>query len=116
MVTNVKGKSYKEKLAAMGMSTLEESRKRGDLIRMYGIKTGKDSVEISTWFTPGQKGALSTRLVTGCLNVEKRRGKNEVRNNIWSISVIDTWNSLPDYVKASPDVNTFKNSIDNLLS
>ena len=118
MVTNVKGKSYEEKLADMGMSTLEERRKRGDLIQMFRIMTGKDKVDLSTWFTPAEarEGALSTRLVTGCLNVEKMRGKKEVRNNFWSVRVIDTWNSLPDSVKTSPDVNTFKNSIDNLKS
>ena len=116
MVTNVKGKGYEEKLAAMDMSTLEERRKRGDLIQMYRIMTGKDKVDLSTWFTPAEarEGALSTRLVTGCLNVEKMRGKKEVRNNFWSVRVIDTWNSLPNSVKTSPDVNTFKNSIDNL--
>ena len=61
MVTNVKGKSYEEKLAAMGMSTLEERRKRGDLIQMFRIMTGKDKVDLATWFTPAEarEGALS---------------------------------------------------------
>ena len=44
MVTNVKGKSYEEKFTSLGMLTLEERRKRGELIQMNRIMTGNDMI------------------------------------------------------------------------
>ena len=116
MVTNLKGRSYKERLAELGMTTLEDRRRRGDLIQMYRVIAGKDRVDPSTWFTPTQErqGAMSTRLITGCHNVEKLRGNTEVRKNFWAVRVVDSWNSLPDAVKNSPTVEFFKNSLYNL--
>ena len=118
MVTNLRGKTYVERLAEMGMTTLENRRRRGDLIQMFRVMAGKDRVEPSTWFLPSQnrEGAMSTRLTSGCLNVERKHGRTEVRKNFWSVRVVDTWNTLPDSVKSSPSVDIFKNSIDNLMA
>ena len=101
----------------MGMTTLEDRRRRGDLIQMYRVIAGKDRVDPSTWFTPTQErqGAMSTRLITGCNNVEKLQGNTEVRKNLWAVRVVDSWNSLPDAVKNSPIVDFFKNCLDNLM-
>ena len=63
MVTNLKSKNYEEKLVEMKMVTMEERRKRGDLIQMYKVLSGKDDVSTSSWFDmalPGA-GATSTR-------------------------------------------------------
>ena len=100
------------------MSTLEDRRKRGDLIQMFGVMSERNRVDTSTWFKPAvpRQGALTTRLVSGYLNVERTQGRTEIRRNFWSVRVVDAWNSLPDTVKASPSVDTFKNSIDNLLA
>ena len=98
MVTNLRGKTYVERLAEMGMTTLENRRRRGDLIQMFRVMAGKDRVEPSTWFLPSQnrEGAMSTRLTSGCLNVERKEGRTEIRKNFWSVRVVDTWNTLPD--------------------
>ena len=52
MVSNLKGKSYEERLAEVNMTTLEKRRERGDLITMYRIMTGQDDVDPSLWFQP----------------------------------------------------------------
>jgi len=41
MVTNLKGRTYQERLSELNMVTLEERRKRGDLVEMYKTITGK---------------------------------------------------------------------------
>ena len=96
MVTNLKDRNCKERLAELGMTTLEDRRRRGDLIQMYRVMAGKDRVNPFTWFTPTQErqGAMSTRLITGFHNVEKLRGNTEVRKNFWAVRVVDSWNSL----------------------
>ena len=118
MVTNLRGRTYGERLAELGMTSLEDRRRRGDLIQMFRIMAGKDQVDPSTWFAQPQnrEGAMATRLTSGWLNVERKLGRTEVRKNFWSVRVVDTWNALPDSVKSSSTVDIFKNSIDNLMA
>ena len=117
MVTNFKGKTYEEKLAEAGMTTLEERRKRGDLIQAYRVLNEVDNVDPSLWFTRElpRAGAASTRQADGFMNVVRRNeSKLDIRKNFWSNRVVDSWNSLPDSVKQTKTLDWFKNSIDNL--
>ena len=115
MVTNLKGRGYSERLAEMGMITLEERRRRGDLVQVYKVLSGKDKVDYSRWFDLAQprEGASSTRSTSGALNVKRKEGKWELRKNFWSVRVCDDWNNLPDLVKQQPTTNSFKNALDN---
>ena len=114
MVTNLKGKRYEEKLAGMGMITLEE-RRRGNLVQMYKVLSGKDKVDYRRWFELAQprEGASSTRSTSGTHNVKRNEGRHDLRKNFWSVRVCDDWNNLPDLVKQQPTTNCFKNSLDN---
>ena len=50
------------------------------------------------------------------MNLERGEARGEIRRNFWSQRVVDPWNSLPDSVKESVLIDTFKNCIDNLLA
>ena len=99
----------------MKMVTLEERRRRGDLVQMYKILSGKDDVNYATWFsfTNPREGAASTRSTSGALNVVRNEGRTELRKNFWSVRVCDEWNNLPDMIKMQSTTNSFKNSLDN---
>ena len=115
LMTNLKCKTYEGRLKELGLTTLEERRKRGDMITMFRIMTGKDKVDPSLWFslTTPRSGAASTRQNTGWLNVEKPpRSSWELRRNQFSQRTVDDWNLLPDWVKQVSTVNSFKNSLD----
>ena len=45
MVTDLRGNTYEERLAELGMVTLEKRRERGDLIQAYKTLSGKDQVD-----------------------------------------------------------------------
>ena len=47
-VTNLKGKNYEDRLKELGMDTLLERRKRGDLIQAYKVFSGKNNVDSKT--------------------------------------------------------------------
>ena len=119
MVTNFRGRTYEEKLAEAGMTTLEERRRRGDLLQAYKVIRGVDDVDPSLWFDMVQPraGAMTTREVSGAHNVkrEERQINTEIRKNFWSQRIIDPWNNLPDEVKQAESLNVFQNGIDNLL-
>ena len=118
MVTNFRGRTYEEKLAEAGMTTLEVRRRRGDLIQAYRVLRQVDEVDPQVWFSTTQTrdGATATRQNRGFMNVERGVATGEIRKNFWSQRVVDPWNSLPDSVKESPSLDTFKNCIDNLLA
>ena len=99
------------------MVTLEERRRRGDLIQAYRVFNEVDDVDPSLWFHMDQprEGELATRQKSGHLNVKRGKGKTEVRRSFWSQRVTDPWNGLPDQVKQAESLDSFKNGIDNLL-
>ena len=99
------------------MTTLEERRRRGDLIQAYRILRQVDDVDPGIWFNSVQArdGATATRQTRGFMNVERgERNPKEIRKNFWSLRVIDPWNNLPDLVKQADSLDAFKNGIDNL--
>ena len=114
MISNLSG-TYEEKLAALGLPTLEESRKRGDMIEMYKIMTGKSKLKPEIFFTPAQvrSGAQNTRGNSGFLNVEEPvLSKTDLRRYFFSQRCPRLWNSLPDAVKQAGTINGFKAAYD----
>jgi hypothetical protein len=97
------------------MVTLEERRKRGDLVQMFRTVSCKEKVNAAWWFRPAsvREGAASTWQSSGALNVERNEGRTEIGKHFWSVRVFAEWNSLPDIFKTQPSVNSFKNALDN---
>ena len=115
MVSNMRGKTYEERLLEANMTTLETRRHRGDLIQMYRIMSGKDDVSPNTWFqtmADNRGDGVGTRQATGLYNVLPKQGRSEIREHFFSQRVVAPWNSLPNWVKQSTTVNMFKNRLD----
>ena len=116
MVTNFKGRTYEEKLAEAGMVTLEERRRRGDLVQAFRVFNGVDNVDPDIWFTTveAREGATATRQARGYMNVTRADGRSlDIRRNFWSQRVTGPWNNLPNEVKEAKTLNNFKNGLDN---
>ena len=116
MVSNLKGRTYEERLLETNMTTLEARRVRGDLIQMYRIMSGKDDVRPSIWFhtmADFRGTGVGTRQARGLYNVHPQESQGQVRKNFFSQRVVAPWNALPDQVKQATSVNMFKNSLDD---
>jgi ribonuclease P/MRP protein subunit RPP40 len=65
MVAGLKGKTYQDKLREVGLTSLEDRRDRGDMIKTFRIIHGLDSVETGTRFQMAGdrawEGAVNTR-------------------------------------------------------
>ena len=109
-------KSYEDKLAELGLDSLIDRRKRGDLIQMFKVCSGKLNVKPEIWFTmcDQRNGATTTRNQGGHLNVELPTWNGEIRRNFWSVRVCEDWNSLPNSVKQAETEDCFKNRLDEL--
>ena len=82
------------------------------MITVYRILTGKDKVDANQCFQQ-MVGAASIRQNRGFLGPEKPpASKLDMRRNHFSQRVLEDWNNLPDWVKMSKDVNSFKNKLD----
>jgi len=61
-VVGLRGRTYEEKLAELGMRTLENRRKRLDLVQTFKIIKGIDKVESTLMFTTvGDQNSRLTR-------------------------------------------------------
>ena len=54
-----------------------------------------------------------TKARTNSLKISKPHWKEKVRSNYFMVRVVNTWNSLPEYVVTAPNLNTFKARLDS---
>jgi hypothetical protein len=111
----LKGRVYEDRLGEVGLTSLVERRRRGDMITMFRLMSGKDRVDSTLWFDMAtqREGATSTRQVRGHLNVDiPQPDRLQLRRGQFSQRVAVFWNSLPDWVKVAATLNNFKNNLD----
>lgn len=119
--------SYEEKLRQIGLPSLFERRRRGDMIQTFKIINQFDDVDHAVWFTFAADGHRPTRgntEVAGDGSMNDRltlKGvtpppSTEIRRNFFSQRVIQPWNELPEQVKRSVSLNSFKNQYDKLYA
>ena len=113
MVKGLKKLPYETRLKRLGIYTLERRRLRGDLIETFKILTGKERIDFKKFF----ELADTTSWLRGhSLKLYKPRCHTTLRQNFFSIRVINEWNKLPQSVIEAPSVNAFKNRLDKYWS
>jgi ribonuclease P/MRP protein subunit RPP40 len=122
MMSDVKGKTYEERLKELEMTTLSERRGRGDLIETYKVMRGHSRVDKNEWFKiMAGDTARGTRATTSITEegeerrtdiIYKEKAKQETRKNFFTLRVARKWNQLPEEVKQAKTVNEFKNKYD----
>ena len=118
------GTSYEEKLKEVGLTSLVERRRRGDMLQTYKILNKIDDVDYHTWFSKIDEHHQKTRQAVSILpdgniaatdNLVKPKFKLDIRKNFFSCRVVDPWNNLPEEVRRSEDVVAFKKNYDAWL-
>ncbi len=111
-VTALHGRSYEEKLAELGLETLESRRTRLDLIQAFKIIGGHDDVDHTLWFRIIPEHRLNpTRHTAGGLTLEMPASRLDTRRNFFSLRVVQSWNRLPIETRKATTVQQFKNRI-----
>ena len=88
------------------------------MIQVYKIMSKQDDVEPGIWFESLEDHSgeeIRTRYSAGLYNVRQQVSNSDVRRNFFSQRVCNSWNALPDHVKAATSVNMFKNQYDLLF-
>ena len=119
------GDSYEDKLQEVGLTTLVDRRRRGDMLETYKIMNEIDDVDYRTWFTKVDEQHQKTRqavtisedgTVLATDNLMKPKSKLEIQKNFFSCRVVDHWNNLPDDVRKAANVPEFKKKYDDHMA
>ncbi len=99
---------YEERCETLGLQTLEERRKRGDMIETFKLLHGFEDIPYTRFFQ------LSTANLRGhSLKLAKPdHWRTSLRGNSFALRVINDWNALPESVVSSPTIATFKSRYD----
>ena len=117
MVSGLKSTTYEDRLAEVGLTSLVDRRRRGDMIEVWKILHGKENVEKAKWFTMAADAAQRpTRQSSSPFALKPPEWKGVIRKNFFSNRVVSHWNSLPLSLQSCTNINTFKNTYDSLFS
>jgi hypothetical protein len=106
MVSGLKSKEYETRILELGLPTLEDRRRETDMVQTFKIVNGFDQVNSKIWFSKAVD--RGTRGSTCYDNMAKQRSSLDLRCHFFSQRVVDIWNGLPDEVKQSRNVCSFK--------
>ena len=115
LVWGLKELSYEERLERLKLFSLEERRLRGDLIQTFKLLTGKENVDHEIFFnhsTTNLRGH-SLKLSKSQCNKLCRRFFQPESNKVWTMRMVNGWNSLSEFMVSAPSTNIFKNRVDN---
>jgi hypothetical protein len=119
LVPELRSTPYVGRREALGWTTLEDRRRRGDLIQLHKIHHGHDKVD----FIHGNQLLASNKLDSpaghtrrGQLAIERQLVRNcGIRHNFFTNRTAENWNALDVATRNIKNTNTFKNRIDKLL-
>ena len=115
MTSGLKGNCYEEKLKEAGLYSLEERRKRGDAIQVWKILTRYDHVDEKHWFERcSENSTQDTRLASNILNLKHKSFNSDWRKHSFSVRAPKLWNEIPDSIRSSKTLNTFKKKYDEI--
>jgi len=111
LVKGLKNKSYEERLQALGITSLEKRRIRGDLIQVFRIVRSFDRIKVDELFEFDDGGGHVLRGHNWKLKV--KRCRLQVRKCFFTQRIINVWNKLPEYIVESSSVVMFKKRLDD---
>ena len=117
LAPGLKNLCYEDRLKILRLTTLEERRRRGDLIQIFKIVKGFDVVN---WHKPlrffreqtGHTSSINTR--GHHLKFSRDNFKINCRHHFFTNRVANAWNSLPTDCVETNSLDLFKSKIDNL--
>ena len=105
---NIHKGSYRDRLNALNMRTLEYRRHKQDMLMVFKILNRLVDIEFNDFFSFSLP-PYQLRRHRFCLN--RNNCKSDISKNFFFNRIIKTWNSLPDSVVESPSIDVFRNRL-----
>ena len=109
LVHGLKHRNSEERRKELGLMTLQQRRKRGDLIEVYKILNGLTRID-PTQFWEVREARNGKRLVKELATNGKKQ-----RHDFFSYRVIQAWNLLSPDLKTAPSLDAFKGRLDKII-
>ena len=113
MVAGLNGKCYLEKCQELKLETLEERRRRADLVQAFKIIRGMDQVAPETLFR-FRTNSARTRQADDPLHLQKERIRLDLRKYSYTQRIVDDWNRISAEDKMG-SLAKFKKAAGNLM-
>jgi len=108
--SGLKGTTYAERCAEVGLETLEARRNVQDMMQVFKIIKGVDKVNPDQLFAKITHGA-GTRNTTDPWNLQRGKAKKEVRLHSFGLRTIERWNKLSVETKQQKSTGSFKRAL-----
>jgi len=112
MIRGLEHLCYEDRLKESGLFSLEKRRLRGDLIAVYQYLTGACKKVGEGLFTR----ACSDRTRGNSLQLKEGRFRLNIRNKLFTVSVVRHWHRSPREAVDAPSLEVFKARLDGALS
>ena len=110
MIHGLHNCSYEERLTILSLPTLEERRRRNDLIQVFKIWNGIDRIEGSLFKNVSEIHNKNTRR-SQRQNFVVQKSRLDIRKHFFSCRVINDWNRLPHKTQVAPNIQVFKTEL-----
>ena len=108
LVSELRNKTYPERLSILDMFSVEYRILRGDLIETYKIINQIDRIDIENFFH-----FKSNSITRGhSLSLVKPRANSDIRKYSFSNRIVNEWNKLPEQVVCGESLGIFKRRLD----
>ena len=110
IVLELRGMTYKERLRALDLLTLEQKSEMGDLTQVYKLINGMDLVDNEDLLLRDEVISRSRRVYS-----KEWRGRcfKDMKKFQLSTKSIKAWNSLSENIMSAMSVHSFKEKLGN---
>ena len=91
-VAGMERAAYERRLKQLKLNALEQRRKRGDMIEVHRLMTGKENIEYQKFV---EKARSVHNLWGHTLKLYKERSRLDLRKHFFSNRVVQDWDALP---------------------
>jgi len=109
MVAGLKGETYQERCAELGLETLEKRREKQDMSLVYKFMTEKSGSDMFRHLA-AQDG-IRTRQAAGEHGLGIQYARTDPRKYSFAVRTVEKWNNLPEEIKTSQNGEVFKQKL-----
>jgi hypothetical protein len=113
MVSGLKGNTYEEKCTELGLETLKSRRDQQEMALAYKYVMS-DRQDLFT-LASTNRGARTKR-AAGERCLVKQFARTGTRKNSFAVGTVDSWNELPESVRAEEKLPHFKRKLKGLAA
>ena len=110
MIKGMRNLPYRERLRRCKLMTLEERRRRYDLIEMFKIMKGIYKVDKTKLFEVNEDSTRGHNM-----KIRKKYSRLNLRKNFFTQRIVNDWNKLPAEAVNQKTVLNFKKKIDPMF-